>query len=330
MKSKVFLTGGPGFIGTNLLLELLSHNCNIRVLYKQPNDYVNMRCEVIYGDILHPKTFISSLNGCDILFHCAAYISFQKNDFQRAFQVNVQGTRNILEAAYHAEVKKVIHLSACAVLGFSSYSNIILDETTNPEINKENVYAYTKKLAEDEVQKYVQKGLNVSIANIATVYGAGDRKLNSGSIIKSIYEGKMKIVPPGGTSYVSVDDLISGLILLAEKGRPGERYIFCNENLTYQELTQRIARTLGVKEPRFVLPGFTYYPALCALHGLNFFSNFNKKQINLMTPQILKESYGYKYFSSEKAQKELGWKPTQNLELAVEKAFNYYQKNQLI
>lgn len=330
MKSKIFLTGGSGFIGTKLLLELLFHNNNIRVLYRQSNDYVNIECDAIYGDILSQETFISSLNGIDILFHCAGYISFQKNDFQKAFEVNVKGTRNILEAAYQANVKKVIHLSACAVLGFSSDKNRIIDETANPIIKKDNVYAYTKKLAEDEVQKYVRKGLNVSIANIATVYGEGDRKLNSGSIIKSIYEEKMKIVPPGGTSYVSVDDLISGLILLAEKGRPGERYIFCSENLTYQELTQRIARTVGVKEPRFVLPKFTCYPALFALHGLNLFSNFNKKKINLMTPQILKESYGYKYFSSEKAQKELGWRPTQSLEPAVEKAFNYYKENQLI
>ena len=330
MNHNIFVTGGSGFIGSNLMKKLLSCDYQIYALVRNSVESFDKNIQFINGDILKPESFISVLQKCDCLLHCAAYISFHKKDFQKAYQINGQGTKNILEAAYQVDVKKIIYLSACAVLGFTSDKNRIIDETANPEINKENVYAYTKKLAEDEVQKYVRKGLNVSIANIATVYGEGDRKLNSGSIIKSIYEEKMRIVPPGGTSYVSVDDLISGLILLKEKGRPGERYIFCSENLTYQELTQRIARTLGVKQPRFVMPGFSYYPALFALHGFNLFSNFKRKKINLMIPQILKESYGYKYFSAEKAQKELGWKPTQRLEQAVEKAFSYYKENQLI
>ena len=330
MKEQIFLTGSSGFIGSNLVEKLLLDNNQIYALVRRPIEHPDKRVRAVKGDIVKPESFISAIKDCDVVFHCAAYISFQKRDFQKAYQVNVQGTRNILEAAHQSGVKKVVHLSACAVLGFSSDKNRILDETANPTIEKDNVYAYTKRLAEEEVQKYVQKGLNVSIANIATVYGQGDRKLNSGAIIKSIYERKMKFVPPGGTSFVSVDDLVDGLILLAEKGSPGERYIFCTENMEYKTLAQRIARTLRVKEPRFTLPGFTYYPALCAVKGIELFSGFMNREINLMTSQILKETYGYKYFSAEKARKELSWKPLQSFEEAVKKAFNYYVENQLI
>ena len=179
-------------------------------------------------------------------------------------------------------------------------------------------------------RKYVKKGLDVSIANIATVYGQGDRKLNSGTIIKSIYEGKMKFVPPGGTSFVSVDDLVEGLILLSQKGRNGERYIFSTENMEYKMMAHRIAEALGVKGPGYVLPKVSFYPAMLAVKGIEMLSGFTKDRVNLMTPQILKETYGYKYFNSGKARDELGWKPFQNLEETVKKAFNYYRENQLI
>lgn len=321
----VFLTGYTGFIGTNLGIKLSLMNSNVYALTRTTIE--NQNVKTFIGDISETNILINTLKECDTVFHCAAYISFQKKDFDKAYQVNVVGTRNVLEAALQAGVKKVVHLSACAVLGFSKDKNIILDETVNPKIEKDNVYAYTKKLAEDEVQKYVQKGLDVSIANIATVYGQGDRKLNSGSVIKSIYEGKMNMVPPGGTSFVSVDDLVDGLILLAEKGKSGERYIFCTENMEYKMLCQRIAKTLNVKEPKYTLPHISFYPALCAVKGMELISGLAKKEMNLMTPQILKESFGYKYFNSAKAQNELGWKPKQTFEDAVKKAYDYYKEN---
>jgi nucleoside-diphosphate-sugar epimerase len=265
-----------------------------------------------------------------VVFHCAAHISFNPKDFQKALQVNVDGTRSILEAAYRSGVKKVVHLSACSVLGFCHGQNKIIDETENPEINKKNVYAFTKKLAEDEVQKYVHKGLDVSIANIATVYGPGDRKMNSGSIMKSIYEGRMKFIPPGGTSYVAVDDLVNGLILMAERGKAGERYIFNTENLTYKTLTQRIAGALGVRFPRMTLPGFSRCLVVLSAKGLEFAFRNTRGNVNLITPQIIEETFGYKYFSSRKARDELKWQPVQTLEEAVVKAFDYYRKNRLM
>lgn len=330
MGENILITGASGFIGGSLVTRLVLRGDNVYSLTRSPVEQIDDRVTNIVGDIMEPESFFSTIKGCDVVFHCAAYIAFGKKDFQKAYQVNVEGTANVLDAAYRSGVKKVVHLSACAVLGFSLDKNQILNETANPEIHKDNVYAFSKKLAEEEVQKYVQKGLDVSIANIATVYGQGDRKLNSGTIIKSIYEGRMRLVPPGGTSFISVDDLINGLILLSEKGKPGERYILCTENMEYKILTQRIARTLGVKKPKYTLPAFSFYPALLAVKGMELFSGFTKDKVNLMTTQILKETYGYKYFSSKKAMEELGWRPSQSLEEAVNKAFNYYKENKLI
>jgi dihydroflavonol-4-reductase len=330
MGNRIFITGASGFIGGELLQRLVLKGENVYALTRIPIEDTDERVINVVGDILKPESFISAVKECDVIYHCAAHISFQKKELQKALEVNVRGTTNILEAAHSAGVKKVVHLSACAVLGFSSDKNRIIDEKASPEIKEDNVYAYSKKLAEEEVQKYVRKGLDVSIANIATVYGHGDQKLNSGTIIKSVYEGRLKLVPPGGTSFVSVDDLLDGLILLSEKGKPGERYIFCSENMEYKTLIGRIADTLGIEKPKYTLPAFTFYPALLAVKGIELLSRVTKSGVNLITTQILKETYGYKYFSSKKAQEKLGWRPSQSLEEAVSKAFHYYKEHQLI
>lgn len=293
-----------------------------------PDSPANIR--MLQGDILQPETYTAALSKCDTLYHCAALISFRKRDLDQVCRINAEGTGVLLEAAFSTGIKKVVHVSAGAVLGYSRDKNTILDETSDPSIDKNNVYAYSKQLAEAEVQKYVKKGLDVSIANPVTVYGPGDTRMNSGTIIKSVYERSMGASPPGGTSYVSAWDLAEGLLLLAKKGVPGERYIFCTENLSYQDLSRRIAEVLGVKPPRATLPVISYLPALGALKIKEMLSRSNSNNQDLMTAQILKEVYAYKYFSSDKARNNLGWEPRVLLEEAVQEAWDYYLSHNLI
>lgn len=324
MKKKIFITGGTGFIGNNLIKRLINDN-EIYVLCRTPNEHIDKRVNIIIGDILKPQSFVNSIKGINLLFHCAANISFKKNEFEEVYQTNVCGTKNILESSLQAGVEKVVHLSAGAVLGYRKDIGKLIDENCVPYIKKENVYAYTKKLAEEEVQKYVKKGLNVSIANIATVYGVGDNRLNSGAIIKSIYDGNINFVPPGGTSFVAIDDLITGLLLTAERGKAGERYIFCSENMQYRVLTKRIASVLKVAPPKYVLPNLFYWPALCGVKCLELLESLLQRKQSLINVQVLKESFGYKYFNSNKAKEQLGWIPTQSFEETVKSAFDYYK-----
>ena len=328
--NRIFVTGANGFIGSKLVEKLISMDNYVSVLVKKSCYDANNNLSVFEGDILNTNTILDAIKGCDTLFHCAAYISFQKKDFRKAYDINVLGTRNVLEAAYRANIKKIVHLSACAVLGYSDKYDTNIDENANPIISKDNVYAYTKRLAEEEALNYAAKGLNVSIANIATVYGSGDLKLNSGAIIKSILKGKMLFVPPGGTSFVGIDDLIEGLILLSKRGRIGERYIFCTENMSYDILVSRIAKALGVTGPKLKLPRLFYFPAILAGKVFELFSGSDESRVNLITSMIVKETFGYKYYNPKKAIEELGWKPIQTLEEAVAKAFLYYRDKGLM
>ncbi len=326
----IFVSGAAGFVGSNLIKRLSVEQNNIFVLVRNTAVESNKNIKVIKGDVLDIGSFTETMKTCDLVFHCAAFVSFHKKNYTKAYQINVDGTRNMLEAAFRGGVSRFVHLSACAVFGYAKNQDQVLDESRYPLLKKNNIYAYTKALAEKEVLNYVEKGLNASIANIATVYGQGDRKLNSGASIKSLHEGKMKFVPPGGTSYVAVDDLVDGLLLLAEKGEPGERYIFCSENLLYRELLRRIAKTLNVNPPHFVLPKWGYLPFLMAGSILEFFSSVSQENVNLLSSQIVKEVFRFKYFNSIKARDKLGWSPQQSLENAVRHAIKYYKENQLL
>jgi len=174
------------------------------------------------------------------------------------------------------------------------------------------------------------ESLNASIANIATVYGPGDRKMNSGSVIRAVARGEMRLVPTGGTSYITVDDLVTGLRLLREKGAPGERYILCNENLSYLDLAQRIAKALGRAGPTRVLPRVLYLPAVVAGFMLERIPLADRDRVALMSAQLVRESFGYKYYTSAKAERELGWRPKRTLEEAVLEAVDYYVEQGLL
>ncbi len=327
---RIFVTGANGFIGSNLVSRLASAGFRVTALCRNSGVPFSNEVSVVTGDILNPGTFAGYMKGCDVLFHCAAHISFQKRDFEKSYRINVQGTRNVIETAAATGVRKVVHLSACAVLGYSDKKDVIIDEGAAPAIDRDNVYAYTKKLAEEEVLFYTQKGLDISIANIATVYGPGDTRLNSGAIIKKIHNGGMLFAPPGGTSFVGTDDLVNGLILMSKHGRPGERYILCAENMSYDILCRRISKTLGVKGPLFILPHSLYLPAVLAGRVLELLAGSSESRVNLITGRIIREMFKYKYYSHAKAANELGWRPEQTLEDAVAKAFGFYKSRGLI
>jgi len=324
----ILVTGAAGFVGSNLLSACRRlAGADIFALVRPGGALPAESVHILEGDVRDAQAVRLAMRGMDLVFHCAGFVSFQAGDLPKMLQINRDGTLHVMAAALAENVGRVVHLSACAVLGISDSPRCVLDETVSPVIGRKHVYAYSKQAAESVVHDFVRKGLHATIANVATVYGPGDRKMNSGSVIRSIYRGKMKWVPPGGTSYVSVHDLVEGLLLLARKGEPGERYIFCSENLAYGDLAKRIASTLGVQTQFKTVPVWSYGAAQLGVAGLSVWEKLrNPGGVRLISPALLREAFGYKYFSSEKVRQELGWHPTEPLEAAVEKAFAFYRQ----
>ena len=140
----------------------------------------------------------------------------------------------------------------------------------------------------------------------------------------------MRFAPPGGTSYVSVEDVVDGLLLAREKGKKGERYIIAGGNTTYLELINEIADALNAGKVKSTIPRFLYYPLIGVMGVLERLLGLIGKRHPLFTTQIFKELFGYKYFSAEKARSELGWSPKKDFNDTVKEAFEFYQANGMI
>jgi len=315
MNKNIFVSGARGFIGSNLVKKLSKNGY-----------YVN----AAHVDILDENVLSQALDGIDTVFHCAAVIDFGGRDPKRSHDVNVTGTKNILALSAKHGVKKIVFVSAAGILGYTRSPSEKIGETSSFQVSDRNTYLHTKKMAEDAALSFARGGMDISIASVSTVYGPGDRKMNSGSIIRSVLANGMRFCPPGGTSYVSAADLADGLLLVAEKGAPGQRYIFSSENLKYSELINRIAAALNRSPVEYILPEWTRVPAECAAACAEFFIGRLGGGVNLITPEIIKESYFYKYYDSTKARKELGWEPKVSLEDSVLEAVEFYRKEGLL
>jgi len=332
-ETRVLVTGASGFIGANLVQRLAREGYPVRVLLRKTAHHpflATAPVERVDGDITDIGSVQTALAGCRYVFHAAAHISFNRSDRPRLYRTNVEGTRIILEGALRSGIRRFIHVSACAVFGSLDKKDAVLDETSPAAVSEDNVYAYSKRLAEEEVMRSCDQGLDCVIANPCTVYGQGDKTLNSGSLIKAVYSGRLRFMPPGGTSYVSVDDAVEGLILLMEKGRMKERYILCAENLTYKDLCRRIASALGVQEPRSTLPAFLSGPSVLGVSILESLLGVFNIRPSFLSSQIVSELFRYKYFSPEKSKRELGWSPRVSLEESVRRAFDFYRAEGLV
>jgi dihydroflavonol-4-reductase len=230
-----------------------------------------------------------------------------------------------------AGVKRFIFTSACATIGISKDPDTILDESSNWVPPKTWVYAYTKDLSERMVQFENAHGrMDTICLNPSAVYGPGDHAMNTGFAIKKIKQNNMPACPPGGTSYVSINDLVDAHILAMSKGKSGERYILMKENLTYFDLFNRIAETVGSNGIKYVVPNFMHYPLCHSMSAAESIMNILGLGELPISSHIMDELFMFKYYTNKKATRELGWKPKDKLEDAVSAAMEYYENQKML
>ncbi len=321
---KCFLTGGTGFIGNILIEELTNSNYEVNVLVRRKKDFENkFRNTIIFeGDLFDLKTMDKAIEGCDCIFHLAAYANIWSKDKTLAYRTNYIGTKNILELAIKHNVKKVIFTSSAATLPPAKKTELV-DESFPVPKEYLTEYETTKQQAEQLCIEYTKKGLNIVIVNPSRVYGPGFlNKSNSLTIlIKKYMEGKWRIIPGDGSqigNYVFIDDVVSGHIQALEKGRSGERYILGGENVPFTTFFSLLAKVSGKKYKMFHLP----LPAMLLVARLELFlaDNFGKKP--LITPPWVKRYQQNRPLSVEKAKKEIQYSPTP-LVTGLEKTINW-------
>ena len=262
---------------------------------------------ITYGvDITQPDTLPGHFENIDTVYHLAGLISFWRKSAHLLMRVNADGTKHICRAARAAGVRRLIHISSVAAVGYNTRGAEAIDETYqfNWSSARHKHYMYSKHLAEEAVIETCDEGLNAVIVNPGLMWGPGDM-LNSYKLILGLLRRKVPACPPGGTNIVDVRDVARILPVFREKGETRQRYILGGHNISFREVYQVIASALGVAAPARTLPRFTR-PILYWLAWLN-------ESVRRRSPQITSDnidsSFRSRFFLSAKAAGEAGWKP---------------------
>jgi dihydroflavonol-4-reductase len=322
---KVLVTGGTGFVGSQIVVALLRRGDAVRVLHRATSNLVMLEglpVEHFLGDVLEAEAVARAVAGCDLVFHVAAVASYWRTQREQVYRVNVEGTRIVMEACLAAGVPRVVHTSSVAAIGIPRNGQPADESATFDAFSATFAYADSKHRAEAVVLQAVARGLPAVIVNPGAVYGAGDHNLISGSMVLELARRSVPLVPDGGLCVVDVDAVVQGHLTAAERGRIGERYILGGENLTLLEIATEICAVVGRRAPRVTVPAWTLPPAALAVDAFN--------RLGLGPPVVSGEQIrmaGLRvFYDTTKAVRELDY-PLLPFRGAVEKTYRWYQEN---
>lgn len=321
-----FLTGATGFVGTALARLLLEKGHHLRVLCRKDNDRSNLEglpnIEVIEGDLCDSASYKASLKGCDHLFHVAADYRIWVPNPDSMNKINVDGTVALMKAAQKAGIKKIVYTSSVATLGIPKDGTLGTEETPVTIDNMIGVYKRSKYMAEEAVQKLIDKGgLQAVIVNPSTPIGPRDIKPTpTGRIIVEAAAGRMPAYVDTGLNIAHVDDVAIGHYLALEKGQVGQRYILGGQNVGFANLLHIVSDITGGKPPFCKIPRGPLFPLA---YIAEIIAQFTHKE-PFVTVDGLKMSKKKMFFASDKAINELGYAPRPAKE-AIKDAITWFK-----
>ncbi len=304
---KALVTGAAGFIGSNVVRELLGEGVEVRALIMPGENLQNLEglaVERVEGNVLDPKSVGRALQGCDTLFHLAAIYKFWSPDPRQLYEVNIRGTNHMLMAARDAGIERIVFTSSIGAVGLEQGRKPATEETPFNWFAYKIDYILTKYISEMNALDMATFGLPVVVVNPAVPFGPGDIvPTPSGKIVVDVVNGNFPGYIDAGIMVVDVRDVARGHVLAAKKGRIGEKYILGNVNMTFKELVELIARKAGVKITLRRLPK-------AIMFGYGWLSEKISDRVTHKAPVLTyagaKNSAKFCYFDSTKARVELG------------------------
>jgi dihydroflavonol-4-reductase len=266
---------------------------------------------------MKPDTLLPALDGAEGVVHLAGLVSFWQSDRARLFELNKEGTRNVLLTCSWARVNRLVYVSSAATIGFTNDPHKPADETLDFDWSRVTQKHYMCSKYAGELQLRDAERLNVSavIANPASMYGPGDTR-NTHRLFQAIQRGMVRAVPPGGNNVVDVRDVADGICRMLWPHVPNERFILGGHNLSFREINAAIAKVLGVPHARRTIPRALRVP-LC---GLVRMAETLPGRPAVIAADDLESGFHYRYYSSAKAKDKLGWAPRHTFEQTVRDA----------
>ena len=311
MKKLYLITGATGHVGTVLVDELIRRGEQIRVLVLPGHGrHLPAGIEAVEGDITEEISLVPFFDrhGYDrfTLIHCAALITVASELNPHVWNINVNGTENVMRQAFAAGIERVIYVSSVHAIPEKPEPQVITEvDSFFPEL-VHGQYAKSKAAAAQKVLDYAGKGLNVSIVHPSGIIGPGDIQIRNHMIrtIHAMAKGLIPIAFHGGYDFVDSRDVVDGILACEEKGRAGECYILNGHYITVHDLLNTVRKVRGKKARKAILP---YSVAKAFAPAAEKVSVFLKRPAPLFTPYSVHTLYTNGHFSHEKAEREFGY-----------------------
>jgi dihydroflavonol-4-reductase len=331
-----FVTGATGLLGNNLVHALLKRNIKVKALVrsieKARKQFGNLPVEFVEGDMLNVDAFSHALQGCDALFHTAAYFrdSYKGGKhWQKLYDTNVTGTEQLLQAAYAAGIRRAVHTSSIAVL--KGNKDQVIDETMSRSESDADDYYLSKILSEQKIQEFLLQHPDMFIAMVLPgwMFGPGDiGPTSSGQFLLDFVGMKLPGVLPGSFSVVDARDVAEHQLAAITRGRSGERYLAAGNHMNMKSIFQALSSVSGVKAPERKIPLFML--RIIALIYEGYYRVAKKPVlISTSTVKLIEQEQGRTHFSHNKSLEELECKFRPIAETLTD-TLDWYRKNNYI
>jgi dihydroflavonol-4-reductase len=315
--AKTLVTGGNGFLGSAVVRLLAARGDALRLTRRKRSkveSLAGVEHESVQCDVLDRGSVRRALRGVDRVFHLAGLVSMRPEDSERLFEVNVGGTRIVLEECLRAGVERVVYTSSAGAIGTAPEGGATDERQVFTAGHLGISYINSKHEAEGEAFRLAARGLPVVVVNPAYVFGRGDVYGRTTSIVRRFMLGRIGAYVPGALNVVDVQDVARGHLLAEERGTVGERYILGNRNFTLDRLFADLARVSGVEPPALRLsPGVALRLAQA--------SEFAGGPLTVQEVRLASQWWTYR---NTKAKRELGWRPSPH-EDTIEATVDWYR-----
>lgn len=321
---QTLVTGATGFVGSHVARQLAAAGHAVRVLHR-PSSKLSALAGVMFesalGDVTELDALRAAMRGVELVFHVAAVADYWRADVAHMMEVNVEGTRRVLQAAQENGVRRVVFTSSAAAVGLRDDRPADESEPFNLP-PKQFPYGYSKAQAEAVAKTFVAQGLDVVIVNPSVVMGAGDLNMISGSFIVQMKRfGRLTPSTSGGLAVIDVQDVARYHLLAAEKGVTGERYILTTANYRYHEWFAMIAQVVGTRPPLFSVPNAVLplvAGAIDAARALGINTPIDANQVRLGGRNV--------FFDGRKAWQAFG-APQVDMHDSLQQTYDWYRAN---
>jgi dihydroflavonol-4-reductase len=326
--AKKLVVGASGFLGSHVTRQLVDRGDDVRVLIRRTSStkaIEDLDIEYHYGDIFDDDALRAAMAGCDDVFYCVVDARAWLRDPTPLFRTNVEGLRHVLEAAVDADLRRFVFTSTMGTIGIPADARKATEEDRCNFFDQGGGYIRSRVDAEDLVLRYArERGLPAVALCVSNTYGPRDwQPTPHGGLLAAAAAGKLPAYVKGAAAeVVGIEDAAAALILAAEKGRNGERYIISERYMTVRELFATAAEAGGAKPPRFGIPLWVVYLAGYVGDGVGRVLNrdtpvtsTSARLLHILPPM-----------DHSKAERELGWQPAP-IHNSIRRAAQFYREN---